>query len=108
LLEYSSYYLHLGFSVDEVIRMMTITPARFLRIEDRAGSLALGRDADIAILELQDGQWQLEDSTGVCRVGTQSLVPVFTLKSGRVIESGEGLYPWGWAPPAVSAPGVAV
>jgi dihydroorotase len=108
LLEYSSYYLHLGFSVDEVIRMITITPARFLRIEDRAGSLALGRDADIAVLELLDGQWKLEDSSGVSRVGSQALIPVFTVKSGRVIESGAGLYPWGWAPPAVTAPGVAV
>ncbi|HEU0020230.1 MAG TPA: amidohydrolase family protein [Dehalococcoidia bacterium] len=108
LLEYSSYYLHLGFSIDEVIRMMTITPARFLRIEDRAGSLALGRDADVAVLELLDGQWKLEDSTGVCRVGAQSLVPVFTIKAGRVIESGAGLYPWGWAPPAVNTTGVAV
>ena len=108
LLEYSAYYLHLGFSVDDVVRMTTITPARFLQIEDRAGSLALGRDADIAVLELLDGQWQLEDSTGVCKVGSQALVPVLTIKSGRVIESGAGLYPWGWAPPSVTAPGVAV
>ena len=79
LLEYSSYYLHLGFSVDDVIRMMTITPAKFLHIEDRAGSLALGRDADIGVLELLDGQWQLEDSTGACQVGSQSFVPVLTI-----------------------------
>ncbi len=108
LLEYSSYFLHLGFSIDDVVRMMTSTPSRFLRIEDRAGSLALGRDADIAVLELLEGQWQLEDSTGVCRTGSQSLVPVLTVKSGRVIESLEGLYPWGWAPPTAAAPGVAV
>jgi dihydroorotase len=99
LLEYSAYYLHLGFSIDDVIRMMTITPARFLRVEDRAGSLALGRDADVAVLELLDGRWQLEDTNGVCKVGSQSLVPILTIKSGQVIESGEGLYPWGWAPP---------
>ena len=103
LLEYSAYYLQLGFSVDDVVRMMTITPARFLRIEDHAGSLALGRDADIAVMELLDGRWQLEDSSGVCRTGSQALVPVLTIKSGRVIESGEGLYPWGWAPPTAAA-----
>ena len=51
LLEYSSFYLHLGFSVDDVVRLMTVTPARFLRIEDHAGSLALGRDADIAVMD---------------------------------------------------------
>ena len=70
LLEYSSFYLHLGFSVDDVVRMMTVTPARFLRIEDHAGSVGLGRDADIAVMELLDGQWQLKDSTGVSRIGS--------------------------------------
>ena len=64
--------------------MMTITPARFSHMEARAGSVALGRDADIAVLELLDGQWQLEDSTGTCQVGSQSLVPVFTIKGGLV------------------------
>src|ERR671914_296126 len=108
LLEYSSFYLHLGFSVDDVVRMMTIIPARFLRIENQAGSLALGRDADIAVMELLDGRWQLEDSTGVSRIGSQALVPVLTIKSGRVIESGEGLYPWGWAPPTAAETGVTV
>jgi len=103
LLEYSAFYLHLGFLVDDVVRMMTITPARFLRIEDHAGSLSLGRDADIAVLELLDGRWQLEDSTGVSQIGAQSLVPVLTIKSGRVIENTEGLYPWGWAPPTAAA-----
>ncbi len=103
LLEYSSFYLHLGFSVDDVVRMMTITPARFLRIEDHAGSLALGRDADIAVLELLEGRCQLEDSSGVCRTGSRTLVPVLTIKSGRVIENTEGLYPWGWAPPTAAA-----
>jgi dihydroorotase len=108
LLEYSAFYLQLGFSVDDVVRMMTVTPARFLRIEDQAGSLALGRDADIAVMELLDGRWQLEDSTGVCRVGSQALLPVLTVKSGRVIESVEGLYPWGWAPPTAAETSVTV
>jgi dihydroorotase len=108
LLEYSSFFLHLGFSVDDVLRMITITPARFLRIEDRAGSLALGRDADIAVIDLVNGNWQFKDANNVSRVGSQALVPVLTVKSGRVIEPGAGLHPWGWAPPTVAALGVAV
>lgn len=108
LLEQSSFLLHLGFSVDEVLRMITITPARFLRIEDRAGSLALGRDADIAVIDLADGNWEFKDANNVIRVGSQALVPVLTVKSGRVIDPGPGLHPWGWAPPTVAAIGVAV
>jgi dihydroorotase len=106
LLEYSSFYLHLGFSVDEVLRMITIAPARFLRIEDHAGSLALGRDADIAVIDLVYGNWEFKDANDVSRVGSQALVPVLTIKCGRVIEPGEGLHPWGWAPPTVAASGV--
>jgi dihydroorotase len=108
LLEYSSFYLELGFSVDDVLRMISITPARFLRIEDRAGSLALGRDADIAVIDLVNGNWEFKDANNVSRVGSQALVPVLTIKSGRVIEPGAGLHPWGWAPPTVAAPGVTV
>ena len=96
LLEYSSFYLHLAFSVDDVVRMMTVTPARFLRIEDHA------------VMELLDGQWQLEDSTGVSRIGSQALVPVLTIKSGRVITFREGLHLWGWAPPTAASSGVPV
>lgn len=103
-----SFYLNLGFSVDEVIRMITITPARFLRIEDRASSLALGRDADIAVIDLAGGNWEFKDATNFTRVGTNALVPVLTIKSGRVINPSVALHPWGWAPPTVAETGVVV
>ncbi len=102
LLEYASYFLALGFSLEEVVRMTTTAPAAFLGVQDSAGSLAVGREADVSVLELREGRWLLADAKGVSRVGTQALVPALTIKSGRVIHPGEPLHPWGWTPPAAS------
>ena len=113
LLEYTAYFLHMGFSLEDVIRMTTVNAARVLGIEDRAGSLAVGREADISVLDLlegrweltdavhvdavgnQEGRWEVEGATGVSRIGTQALVPVVTIKSGRIIEPGRGNPPLG-------------
>ncbi len=103
LLEYSAYFLQLGFSLEEVVRMMTVNPAKGLGIDDRAGSLAVGREADISVLELRKGRWLLEDAAGASQVGSQALAPVITVKGGKVIEPGEAPHPWGWTPQAAEA-----
>ena len=108
LLEYCAFFLELGFSLDEVVRMMTVNPAKALGIEDEAGSLAVGREADVSVLDLQEGRWLLTDATGASRVGSRALVPVVTVKSGRVIELGEAPHAWGWTPPAAVETGLEV
>ena len=108
LLEYASYFLELGFNLEDVVRMTTIVPARALGIEERAGSLAVGREADISVLDVRDGRWELTDADGVSRVGSSALVPVATVKGGRLVESGEAPHPWGWAPPTAVESGVEV
>lgn len=40
-----------GASIEEVIRLATINPARVLGLDDRKGSLAVGKDADIVIFD---------------------------------------------------------
>jgi N-acetylglucosamine-6-phosphate deacetylase len=44
-----------GASVPEAIRAVTETPARLLRCEGVKGSLGEGKDADLVVLDLQDG-----------------------------------------------------
>ena len=100
LLEYASYFLAMGFSVGDVVRMTTSTPAAYLGIQDRAGSLREGRTADISVLDVVKGQWLLADATGKSRIGTEALVPVVTIKGGRAIYPGEPPHAWGWTPPA--------
>ena len=99
LLEYASYFLAMGFSVEDVVRMTTATPAAYLGIEDRAGSLQEGRTADISVLDVVKGRWLLADATGKSRVGTEALVPVVTIKGGQAIYPGEPPHSWGWTPP---------
>ena len=99
LLEYASYFLAMGFSVEDVVRMTTATPAAYLGIQDRAGSLQEGRTADISVLDVVKGRWLLADATGKSRVGTEALVPVVTVKGGQAIYPGEPPHSWGWTPP---------
>ena len=99
LLEYASYFLAMGFSVEDVVRMTTATPAAYLGIEDRAGSLQEGRTADISVLDVVKGRWLLTDAMGKSRVGTEALVPVVTVKGGQAIYPSEPPHSWGWTPP---------
>lgn len=101
LIEFASYFLAMGFSLDDVIRMTTTTPAKAIGIEDSAGSLAVSREADISILEVSDSEYELADVLGNKRIGSKAIAPVFTVKGGEVLELGEPPYPWGWTPPAV-------
>jgi imidazolonepropionase-like amidohydrolase len=40
-----------GMTEDEIIRMVTLTPAEVLGVADRVGSLAPGKDADVVVLD---------------------------------------------------------
>ena len=102
LVEYMAMFFKLGFSLDEVVRMATATPAKVLSIEETAGSLRPGMPADISVLDLIEGTFKLTDATGVSRIGTQAIVPVVTIKDGTVYPVGIGAHPWGFAPPTAT------
>ena len=56
-----SKFLCLGLSLEEVIAMTTINPARFLGEEDKRGSLKPGLPAHITVLELTKGDFLFGD-----------------------------------------------
>jgi dihydroorotase len=80
-----SKLLAVGLDIKQLLEMTTINPARVLGIEDRKGSLKPGMDADISILELQNGLWELQDSEKKILKATKLLVPSLTIKSGQVV-----------------------
>lgn len=82
-----SKLLALGLDLEQVIGMATINPARALRIEDRAGTLAPGRSADVSILELLPGPWKLLDSERQALEAADLIVPRITVKSGQVVSA---------------------
>ena len=100
-------FFKLGFSLDDVIRMTTHTPARVLGIEDRAGSLRVGMPADVSVLKATEGEYKLTDTTGVSRVGDLALEPVVTMKGGTIFPVSSGTHDWGFAPPRATAEEVA-
>jgi len=100
LVEMMARFLGLGFTLDQVVTMCTHHPARALGEQDRLGSLAVGRQADISVLEIVEGDWTVYDTLGApLRIG-RAVQPVLTVKRGQTFEPEGGPYPWGWLPAA--------
>jgi predicted amidohydrolase len=62
------------------------------------GSLAAGRQADVSVLELREGDWVVRDALGATLRVSRCVVPFLTVKRGRVFMPDWGPRPWGWEP----------
>jgi dihydroorotase len=78
-----SKFLALGLGLDDAIAAVTSTPARVLKRSDQLGSLRVGATADVALFELQYGEFSFVDSYGSRLNGTQKLVNTLTIKDGK-------------------------
>ena len=95
-------FMALGFTLEDVIRMTTANPAQALGMEDTLGSLAVGRPADISVLNEETGDWLFHDTEGNTLRGDKALVPVVTVKDGEPYSPDWGPRPWGWLPDSAS------
>jgi dihydroorotase len=77
-----SKFLLLGLSLGEVVAMATSAPAAALERSGTLGSLAVGAEADVTILRLEEGRFELTDSAGTMRQARQRLVPVSVVRGG--------------------------
>jgi dihydroorotase len=82
-----SKFLHLGMSLEEVIRRATANPASALAFPAGTGSLRVGTSADVAVFELREAPWEMVDSMREKRPGQWRLKPVATIKAGRLYGS---------------------
>ena len=96
--EMMSRFLAMGFTMDQVVTMSTLNPAKAVGVDDRLGSLEVGKQADISVLEVVDGDWIVYDVLGNSRRLDKAVVPVLSVKNGQVFEAGWGPRPWGWEP----------
>ena len=96
--EIMTRFLGLGFSLPEVVTMSTANPAKAIGEEGRLGSLAVGRQADISVSTLREGDGPSTTSLGAGLRVTRALVPALTLKRGRIFMPDWGPRPWGWLP----------
>jgi len=98
MVEIMARFLGMGFTLEQVISMSTENPARAIGAENRLGSLALGRQADISVLDLKSGDWVVYDVLDKPLRIDRAFVPVVTVKRGQVFAPEWGPRPWGWEP----------
>ena len=77
-----SKMLHLGMPVHEIIRASTSRPAEVIGVKDRFGILRTGRQADITLLRIESGAFDLYDVEGIARTTKKKFVPVSVFKRG--------------------------
>lgn len=77
-----SELLHLGVPLDQVIAMVSSHPAKLLRMDDHIGRLAAGFEADISVLKMDSGRFQLSDNSGTKVIAEHLLRPAFCLRGG--------------------------
>jgi dihydroorotase len=82
-----SKFLQLGLTLQQVIERTTLNPSQTLGFPKGLGSLREGSEADVAIFALHEGKFEFTDSVGAKRVGAQKLVPMATVKTGRLYGS---------------------
>jgi dihydroorotase len=95
-----SKFLAMGVPLDDVIRRSTVNPANEIR-RPELGTLSVGRDADIAVLDLMKGHFSYIDC-GVARMdGNVQLQARMTVRAGRISydPSGLSMVPWEKARP---------
>lgn len=63
-----SKFLHIGLTLPQVIEMTTAAPARSVRRGDEIGTLKVGACADVTVLQVEAGAWQLTDASDRGRV----------------------------------------
>jgi len=77
-----SKFLGLGFTLEQVVTMATINPARIINRMPKLGTLQVGAPADAAILELVEGPVSFVDTRSNTRKGQAYLKPVQTVTAG--------------------------
>jgi dihydroorotase len=85
-----SKFLAMGVPLEDIIRRSTVNPAKEIH-RPELGTLSVGKDADIAVLEELHGQFGYIDC-GVARMdGNVKLVARMTVRAGKILYDPSGL-----------------
>jgi dihydroorotase len=77
-----SKFMGLGFTLEQVVAMATINPARIINRLPKLGTLQVGAPGDVAIMELVEGPASFVDTRNNRREGRAQLKPVQTVTAG--------------------------
>lgn len=76
--------LHLGFTIEEVVRMATLGPAELIDEAKELGSLSPGTVADLTVFRVVATPTTLDDSEGNSETGRKDIEPVHCIRAGKV------------------------
>lgn len=96
--EMMTRFVGLGFTLEQVVTMCTANPAKAIGAQDRLGSLGVGRQADVSVLRIEEGDWIVHDTVGGSLRVREAVIPVLSIKRGEVFSAHWGPRPWGWEP----------
>ena len=96
-----SKFLAMGMSLQQVIAASTWKPAQVIKREE-LGHLSVGAEADVAVLNVRQGNFAFTDVRNRVLRGTQKLEAELTIRAGRVVWdlNGIGGIPWDREPQA--------
>lgn len=85
-------FLHLGLPLDRVLRKITEAPAAVIGMVGEIGTLKPGAHADVSILRLAPGDWELVDTHGVVERSGTRIEAVKVVRGGRVYPCTPAVY----------------
>src|SRR5437762_1158415 len=77
-----SKFMSLGFSLEQVVTMATVNPAKVINRMPKLGTLQVGAPADVAIMDYVEGPVSFVDTRNNKRDGKAYLKPVQTVTAG--------------------------
>jgi dihydroorotase len=89
-LDVMSKFLLMGMPLNEVIKASTWAPAQVIKHEE-LGNLSVGAIADVAVLNLRQGNFGFYDKTGYKVAGKQKFECEMTIKDGKIVYDLNGI-----------------
>ena len=78
-----SKFLHLGMALPEIVKAVTVTPAKALGRPD-LGDLSVGSVGDATVMRIENGRFALTDSVDATRVASQQFALECVVVAGRL------------------------
>ncbi|MCO5222099.1 MAG: amidohydrolase/deacetylase family metallohydrolase [Thermomicrobiales bacterium] len=82
-----SKFLLLGMPLNEALQRVTVEPAKTVGMPGQIGTLAVGAEGDVVVIEEREGRFDLVDSHDIVRQSPLALVPTAVIKGGRVVRN---------------------
>ncbi len=73
--------------------MVTMNPAAMLGMSETIGTIKPGLSADLSILEIIEGRFELSDNSGVSVQASEMINPIHGLRDGVIYEANSPLIP---------------